>query len=436
MQWQGKAAVGLAAAIAALASSPSQSQVRRFVTPPDQVVAIRAGQMFDSRTGTMVPNQVVLIRGDRITDVGPSVPIPAGARVIDLGQATMMPGMIDVHVHVNTGGASLAMRAITALANAQTDLAAGFTTVADMDSRGTFYTVELRDAINSGLVQGPRMQVVGQSLNPRATNYYNDSQSVRYYEGFTETKNINGPWLARAAVREAKLHGVDYIKIYTTQDFAGTTHMWKPDATLVNSPSLTFEEVDAIVDEAHRLGLKVACHTYGGEGMDSCIKAGVDAPNHLLMLDDAGVKIMLEKKLTYVPTVDDLVALEEPDLKETGGRNSRLKLLEQAFKKALAAGVTIAFGSGATSPAIPHGKQANQFAYYQKWGMTPAQSLQTAYLPAARMLNYDWEKHIGTIEKGKFADIIAVAGNPLNDLSEMERVRFVMKGGAVIRNGF
>ena len=434
MQWQGKAAVGLAAAIAALASSPSQSQVRRFVTPPDQVVAIRAGQMFDSRSGTMVPNQVVLIRGDRIADVGPSVQIPAGARVIDLGQATMMPGMIDVHVHVNTGGASLAMRAITALANAQTDLAAGFTTVADMDSRGTFYTVELRDAINSGLVQGPRMQVVGQSLNPRATNYYNDSQSVRYYEGFTETKNINGPWLARAAVREAKLHGVDYIKIYTTQDFAGTTHMWKPDATLVNSPSLTFEEVDAIVDEAHRLGLKVACHTYGGEGMDSCIKAGVDAPNHLLMLDDPGVKIMLEKKLTYVPTVDDLVALEEPDLKETGGRNSRLKLLEQAFKKAVAAGVTIAFGSGATSPAIPHGKQANQFAYYQKWGLTPAQSLQTAYLPAARMLNYDWEKHIGSIEKGKFADIIAVAGNPLNDLSEMERVRFVMKGGAVIRN--
>ena len=434
MQWQGKAAVGLAAAIAALASSPSQSQVRRFVTPPDQVVAIRAGQMFDSRSGTMVPNQVVLIRGDRIADVGPAVQIPAGARVIDLGQATMMPGMIDVHVHVNTGGASLAMRAITALANAQTDLAAGFTTVADMDSRGTFYTVELRDAINSGLVQGPRMQVVGQSLNPRATNYYNDSQSVRYYEGFTETKNINGPWLARAAVREAKLHGVDYIKIYTTQDFAGTTHMWKPDATLVNSPSLTFEEVDAIVDEAHRLGLKVACHTYGGEGMDSCIKAGVDAPNHLLMLDDAGVKIMLEKKLTYVPTVDDLIALEEPDLKETGGRNSRLKLLEQAFKKAVAAGVTIAFGSGATSPAIPHGKQANQFAYYQKWGLTPAQSLQTAYLPAARMLNYDWEKHIGSIEKGKFADIIAVAGNPLNDLSEMERVRFVMKGGAVIRN--
>jgi imidazolonepropionase-like amidohydrolase len=434
MQWHDTAAIGLVAAIAGLASSPSQAQVRRFVTPPDQVVAIRAGQLFDSRTGVMVPNQVVLIRGDRITDVGPSVQIPAGARVIDLGQATVMPGMIDAHVHVNTGGASLAMRAITALANAQTDLAAGFTTVADMDSRGTFYTVELRDAINSGLVQGPRMQVVGQSLNPRATNYYNDSQSVRYYEGFTETKNINGPWLARAAVREAKLHGVDYIKIYTTQDFAGTTHMWNPDATLVNSPSLTFEEIDAIVDEAHRLGLKVACHTYGGEGMDSCIKAGVDAPNHLLMLDDAGIKILLEKKLPFVVTIDDLIALEAPDLRDTGGRNSRLKLLEQAFKKAVAAGIPIVFGSGATSAEIPHGKQANQFGYYVKWGLTPAQALQTAYLPAARMLNYNWDKQIGSIEKGKFADIIAVAGNPLSDVSEMERVRFVMKGGAVIRN--
>jgi imidazolonepropionase-like amidohydrolase len=434
MQLQDKAAVALVAAIAGLASGPSQAQVRRFITPQDQVVAIRAGRMFDAKSGNMLANQVVVIRGDRIADVGPSVAIPAGATVIDLSGATVLPGMIDAHVHVNTGGASLAMRAITALANAQTDLAAGFTTVLDMDSRGGFYTVELRDAINSGLVQGPRMQVVGQSINQRATNYYNDSQSVRFYEGYTENKNVNGPWLARTAVREAKLHGVDFIKIYTTQDFAGTTHMWKPDATLVNSPSLSLEEVEAIVDEAHRLGLKVACHAYGGEGMDSCIKAGVDAPNHLLMLDDAGVKILLEKKLPYVPTVDDLIALEPGDLRDTGGRNSRMRLLEQAFRKAVAAGIPIVFGSGATSPDIPHGKQANQFAYYAKWGLTPAQALQTAYLPAARMLNYDWENHIGSIEKGKFADIIAVSGNPLNDLSELERVKFVMKGGAVVRN--
>ena len=434
MQWHGTAATALVAAMATLASGTSQAQVRRFVTPNDQVVAIRAGHLFDSHSGNMLANQTILIRGERIAEVGPSIAIPTGATIIDLGQATVMPGMIDAHVHVNTGGASLAMRAITALANAQTDLAAGFTTVLDMDSRGGFYTVELRDAINNGLVQGPRMQVVGQSLNPRATNYYPDTQSTQYYQGYAETKNINGPWLARAAVREAKLHGVDYIKIYTTQDFAGTMHMWKPDATLVNSPSLSLEEVEAIVDEAHRLGVKVACHTYGGEGMRSCLTAGVDAPNHLLELDDAGVKVLLEKKLPFVPTVDDLIALEKGDLAATGGRNSRMRLLEQAVRRAVAAGVPIVFGSGATSEAIPHGTQANQFAFYSAWGMGPVKALQTAFLPAARMLNYDMENHIGSIDKGKLADIIAVSGNPTLDVSEMQRVKFVMKGGVVIRN--
>ena len=278
------------------------------------------------------------------------------------------------------------------------------------------------------------MQVVGQSINQRATNYYPDSQSTRYYEAFTEGKNVNSPWLARAAVREAKLHGVDYIKIYTTQDFAGTAHMWKPDGTLVNSPSLTLEEVEAIVDEAHRLGLKVACHTYGGEGLMSCLTAGVDAPNHLLELDDVGVKILLQKKLPFVPTVDDLISLEQADLRDTGGRNSRLRLLEQAVRRAVAAGVPIVFGSGATSERIPHGKQADQFKYYAKWGMSAVQALQTAYLPAARMLNYGWENQIGAIEKGKFADIIAVSGDPIADVTEMERVKFVMKGGAIVRN--
>ena len=437
MRWQAQLSAALVAALTGTASSPLCAQgVGMYLAPRDQVIAVKAAQMFDSRTGALVSNPVVLIKGDRITDVGANLAIPAGTRVIDLGTATMMPGMIDAHVHVNTGGnaPSLASRALRALANAQIDLDAGFTTVLDMDSRGTFYTVDLRDAIKSGIARGPRMQVVGQSLNPRATNYYPDNQSVRTYDSYTESKNVNGPWLARSAVREAKLHGVDYIKIYTTQDFAGTEHMWKPDATLVNSPSLTPEEVNAIVDEAHRLGLKVACHTYGGEGMKSCINAGVDAPNHLLELDDDDVKVMLAKKLPFVPTVDDLVALEQPDLRETGGRNSRLKLLEQAVKRATAAGIPIVFGSGATSVAIPHGKQAGQFGYYAKWGLTPAQSLQTAYLAAARMLNYDWEKHIGTIEKGKFADIIAVSGNPIADLGLMRNVKFVMKGGVVSKN--
>jgi imidazolonepropionase-like amidohydrolase len=410
------------------------AQARKFLASPTQVVAVRAGRLFDARSGNMLNNQVVLIKGDRITDVGPGLQIPADARIVDLSSATVLPGLIDTHVHVNTGGETPAQRVLIALSNAQTDLEAGFTTVLDMDSRGGFNTVDLRDLINKGIVQGPRMQVVGQSLNQRAGTYYPDSESIRFLEGFTENKDINSPWLARAAVRETKLHGVDWIKIYTTQDFVGQMHMWKPDGTLVASPSLTLEEVEAIVDEAHRLGLKVACHTYGGEGMNSCLTAGVDAPNHLLELDDAGVKILLQKKLPFVVTLDDLIGLEKDDLRDTGGRNSRMRLAEQAFKKALAAGVQIVFGSGATSPVIPHGKQGDQFKYYVKWGMTPAQALQTAYLPAATMLNYGWEKQVGSIEKGKFADIIAVSGNPLTDVTEIERVKFVMKGGVVVRN--
>jgi imidazolonepropionase-like amidohydrolase len=436
MAWKNKLAVLLAASTALIAagSLPTQvqAQERKFITPPNQVIAIRAARLFDARNGTVATNQVVVVRGERIADVGGSVQIPTGARVIELGSAMVMPGMIDAHVHVNTGGATQAQRALIAYANAHTDLAAGFTTVADMDSRGGYNTVDLRDAINQGMLEGPRMQVVGQSLNERATNYYPDPDNGRFYGSFTENKNVNSPFLARAAVREAKLHGVDFVKIYTTQDFAGVMHMWKPDGTLVNSPSLSFEEVQAIVDEAHRLGIKVACHAYGGEGMDSCINAGVDANNHLLELDQKGINVLLAKKLPYVPTVDDLVALEAPDLKDTGGRNSRLKLLGQAVRRAVAAGVEIVFGSGATSPAIPHGKQANQFKYYTDWGMTPVQALQTAFLPAARMLNYNWDKDIGSIEKGKFADIIAVSGDPLTDVNEMEHVKFVMKGGRVI----
>ena len=173
MQFQAKLAAALVATMSpSLASLPLQAQgVGHYLAPRDQVVAIRAGKLFDARAGVLRDNQVIVIRGDRIADVGPGVEIPAGASVIDLANATVLPGMIDVHVHVNTGGDNMSRRTLRALANAQIDLAAGFTTVLDMDSRGSFYTVDLRDAIAAGNVQGPRMQVVGQSLNQRATNY-------------------------------------------------------------------------------------------------------------------------------------------------------------------------------------------------------------------------------------------------------------------------
>jgi imidazolonepropionase-like amidohydrolase len=413
-----------------IASAPA-----KFLVSSTQVVAVRAGRLFDSRTGTILSNQIILIRGDRIADVGPAVAIPPDARLIDLSSATVMPGMIDGHVHVYPADdLSQSTRTIVAVANAQADLEAGFTAVLDMDSRGGYGTVDLRDAINRGVVIGPRMQVVGQSLNQRAARPY-PSFFERFQDRFTESKNPNSPWLGRAAVREAKLHGADWVKIYTTQDFVGDEYsVFKPDGTLVNSPSLTEEEVMAITDEAHRLGLRVACHTYGGEGQLSCLKAGVDAPNHLTDLDAASLKLLVDKKLPFMLTVDDLVSLEAADLKRTGGRNSRLKMAEEAFKKAHAAGVPFVFGSGATSAEIPHGKQAGQFAYFIKWGMTPVDALKMVFLPTARMLNYDWVDQIGSVEKGKFADLIAVSGNPLTDISEMRRVRFVMKGGWVVKN--
>lgn len=444
------AAAGVIAVAAVLVGSPVLSQqtggngsagtgaLGRYLADADQVVAIRAGRLFDANAGEMLEDQLVIIRGDRIETVGAGIAVPQGAQVIDLSSATVLPGMIDTHVHLNTGGTAggqqPGIRALIALASAQTDLQAGFTTVADMDSRGGWNTVDLRDAINAGLVMGPRMQVVGQSINPRASNYYADSGSVRFVEGFVENKNVNSPWQGRAAVREAKLHGVDWIKIYTTQDFVGPMRLFRPDGTLVSSPSLTAEEVDAIVDEAHRLGLKVACHTYGGDGMLFCLNAGADAPNHLLELTDEAVQILVDKGLPYVVTLDDLIYQEDEDLAATGGQSTRLRMAELAFKKARAAGVPIVYGSGATSELIPHGIQADQFRYYVAWGMTAAQALQTAFLNAARMLNYDWDDQLGSIEAGKYADIIAVSGDPLADVNEMERVRFVMKGGVVVRD--
>ena len=432
------ALVGVSSVIVRSQGRGGQVQASPFIASPTHVVAIRAGRLFDSKAGTMLSNQTVLITGDRITDVGSGVTIPAGAEVIDLGRSTVLPGMIDGHVHTNgpQPNESVEHRTFVMIQSAQRDLEAGFTTIVDMDSRGGFGTVELRNAINSGLVQGPRMQVAGQSLNPRAAG---PTANIvpGFFSGNTENKNINSPWLARAAVRELKLHGTDWAKIYTTQDFVGDDlNEFRPDGSLVASPSLTLEEVQAVVDEAHRMGLKVACHTYGGEGMRECVEAGVDLPMHMLALyqDDATFTMVLQKKLPVMMTIDDLVGLEAGDKQITGGKISRIGMGEQSFRKLLAAGVPLPFGSGAVPGAYPHGKQADQFPYMVKWGMTPAQALQTAFMTVAHVLNYNWSDRIGSIEKGKFADIIAVSGDPLADITEMQRVRFVMKGGVVVRN--
>ncbi len=436
--------------------NPSRMEMQ---APPPEGVAIRAGRLFDARSGKNLANQIVVIKGDRITDVGPaaSVQIPQGARVIDLSRATVMPGLIDRHVHLMQDPEPNESRTtLVGLHYALKDMHAGFTTLQDMGSQYSYGTVELRDAINKGQIPGPRLQVSGPQLAPRAANYYPaPSMVVPFGHGpgipsFQLEADVNSPWLARAAVRERSHYGVDWIKVYETEDYEGSGYptgggAFKPDGTMINVPSLTLEENQALVDEAHRRGLKVACHAYGGEGLRNCIAAGVDMPMHLTVgvtgapgLDDETIRL-LKVPLPdgtirpVMQTLWDLIGeLEEKDLKSSGGKYTRLSLTELSFKRLVREGFTQVFGSGAYMAG--HGAQAFQFAYYVKWGMTPAQALQMATLHAAESLNFDLGKNVGIVEKGRFADLVAVSGDPLADVTETERVKFVMKGGVVYRN--
>jgi imidazolonepropionase-like amidohydrolase len=429
--------------------------------PPQEGVAIRAGKLFDPRTGTNLANQIILIQGDRIADVGPAdrVKIPAGARIIDLSNATVLPGLIDRHVHLMQDPEPNDARAlIVGQHYALADLYAGFTTLQDLNSPYTYATVELRDAINKGLIVGPRLQVTGPALNPRGVTAYGaPSEILPFGQGtgiasWQNTQNMNSPWLARAAVRDHSHYGTDWIKIYETEDYEGSGYpkpygagAFMPDGKMINVPSLSLEENQAIVDEAHRRGLKVACHAYGGEGLRICLEAGVDMPIHVMVgvtgaegLDEETIRLF-KKPLadgTLRPvnqTLWDLSGpLEQADLRSSGGKKTRLALTELSFKRLVAAGVKETFGSGAYLGG--HGAQAYQFGVYVKWGMSPAQALQMATTVAAETLNYDLGNYVGVVEKGRYADIVAVSGDPLADITEMERMKFVMKGGVVFRN--
>lgn len=404
---------------------------------PPRAVAVRAGRLFDPRSGTLLANQVVLIEGQRISSVGPagSVQIPAGAQVIDLSRATVLPGLIDQHLHVmdeeyarhpgtigqgnaaftapgqydDPGGWTIRERVLMGLIDAQKNLHAGFTTVVDMGSAGGgFGTVELRDAIDKGLVMGPRMQVAG----PRITEV-----GIR----------IDSPDAARQAVRDLAKGGVNWVKMSSTGKYA-----LKPDGTMETVPTYSLEITQAIVDEAHKHGLKVSSHAYGGEGLRIALEAGIDAPQHGPALEDHHVKLLLAKGLPLSSTIFDMRLTDKEEMEKFG--NSRFRMMERAWKKALAAGVRQGFSSGAQadSTGFPHRSQGEMFAYFVKWGMTPAQALRMATTTNAEIIG--WADRVGTVEKGKFADLIAVPGDPLKDITELQRVRFVMKGGQVVRN--
>jgi imidazolonepropionase-like amidohydrolase len=423
--------VAMAAAGPSLRSQVLQSGDRAAAATG--VTAIRAARLYDAKAGTVLTNQVIVITGDRISEIGSNVQIPAGAKVIDLGAATAMPGMIDTHLHVMPQTEqSIPYKTLVGLEQARANLLGGFTTIVDLSARGTWATIDIRNAINRGLHTGPRMQVAGPEITPRDRSMEPTPLTVDG-EGYEGELFVVGPWLARHMVRKLKHYGADWVKIYAGQDFMGDEYQhFKPDGTMVNSPSLTLEETQAIVDEAHRRGMKVACHTFGGEGLASCVTAGVDKIEHGNVMPDSVAKEMAQKKIALVFTLSNMLNTPKQDLPRSGGKVSRLSLLVETLKKVKAAGVPIAFGSDTNPPG--HGKQSSQFKHYVEYGLTPAEALNTAFMGAANVLNYDWAKQVGSLEKGKFADVIAVAGDPLKDVSEMERVKFVMKGGVVVKN--
>jgi imidazolonepropionase-like amidohydrolase len=408
-----------------------------------RVVAVRAGHLFNSKSGTMLTDQVVLIQGERITDVGAAdrVQIPSGAQVIDLSQATVLPGLVDAHTHVysslSAGGrvnTSKEAWTLMAIGNAQTTLRAGFTTVRDLGTHGEGYgDVDIRNAINRGIFEGPRMQVSTRGIGASGSDYIG-SPGTTITGGNEE---IHGVDQAREVVREQIRYGADWIKVFPTAGYS-----FSPDGELFVEPTFTLAELQAIVDEAHRHQRKVAAHSYGGEGLRNSVIAGVDCIEHGQGLDDSEVAMMVQKGIYYDVTGYryTMPEIAENDRRSTGGKYSIIPIFERNFKNALSKGVKVVFGSGvdgtagdprSSGPYI-HGTQGLDFVWMVNHGMTPTAAIQSATVVDAEMLG--WQDRIGSVDKGKFADMIAVSGDPLKDVSELQRVKFVMKGGQVVKN--
>ena len=408
-----------------------------------QVVAVRAGHLFDSKSGQMLANQIVLITGEKITEVGPAdrVQVPSGAQVIDLSQATVMPGFVDAHTHIYSSlsaGARVntTKEAWTLMAeeNARTTLRAGFTSARDMGTHGEGYgDVDVRNAINRGMIDGPRMQISTRGIGASGTDYIGGPGSI--ITGGSQ--DIHGPDDAREVVREQIHYGADWIKVFPTGAYS-----FGFDGELFVDPTFTLAELQAIVDEAHRHRRKVAAHAYGGEGLKDSILAGVDCIEHGQGLDDSEATMMVQKGIYFDVTGYryTMPEIAENDRKNTGGKYSIIPIFERNFKNALAKGVKIAWGSGVDGTAgdlrssgpFLHGTQAVEFAWLVNHGMTPAAALQSATMVDAQMMG--WDDRIGSIEKGKYADLVAVSGDPLKDITELERMKFVMKGGKIYRN--
>jgi imidazolonepropionase-like amidohydrolase len=398
-------------------------------------VAVKAGRMIDTKTGAVATNAVILIEGEKIAALGPNLTIPAGYEVIDLKDKTVLPGLIDCHTHLTSQPGSyyddLFRRspidvAVTAHIYARRTLEAGFTTVRDVGA-GEFIDVSLRNAINRGDVAGPRMLVATMSIG--ATGGHGDIVGFSPYLKFDKFSGLaDGVDEIRKLVRFEIKNGADLIKVIAT---AGVLS----EEESVGAPQYTQEELNALVDEAKMWGRRVATHAHGTEGIKRAIRAGVNSIEHGSFIDDEGIRLMKERGTYLVADVynDDYILSEFSKLgypekiiekERLVGRTQR-----ENFQKASRAGVKIAYGTDAG--VYPHGWNGKQFAHMVKWGLTPMQAIQAATVNAADLLG--WNDRVGAIAPGAFADIIAVDGDPLKDVTEFERVKFVMKGGVVYR---
>jgi imidazolonepropionase-like amidohydrolase len=399
-------------------------------------VAIRAGKLIDGKSDKPIENALIMVEGDKILSVAPGGSVPAGVEVIDLSKATVLPGFIDTHTHVMLNGditaeeydeqllkQSIPYRAILAARNAHIALSHGFTTLRDVETEGAMFAdVDVKTAIANGEVPGPRMQVATRAMTP--TGMYpllGYSWELKVPTGVQYVDGVDG---ARKAVREQVMYGADWIKYYSDRRYH-----FESDGVLHSMVNFTDEEARAIVDEAHRLGKKVAAHAIGSDGIAAALRAGVDTIEHGDGLTDALMDEMAKRGIYWVPTITVGMYVAPG----RGGNWQRMADLQRDnFPKAIKKGVKIALGTDAGGFDWKKLNQAKEFEYYVQYGMTPMQAIRAGTSVPAELLG--WGDKVGTIEAGRWADIVAVSGDPLKDITELQKVVFVMKGGAVIKN--